>query len=305
MMLTTDGNGTTTPTPIAARLAAAPISWGVCEAENWGYQLPPERVFQEMKDLGIRATEFGPTGFLPVDPQPRAEMLQRFGLSAIGGFFPVVLHQESTDPLPAIGRELDAFEASGATVLVLSADSGTGSYDERHELTTEQWKTFGRNLEETVRRAADRGILAVLHPHVGTMIESDTAVERLLNDTSAQICLDTGHLLIGGTDPLALVRRYASRVGHAHLKDVNAELAGQVGRGELGFTDGVKAGTFVPLGAGDCGIADIVAELRAVEYSGWYVMEQDTILVREPEGDGPAGDVRASVDFLLALDAGA
>lgn len=288
-------------TSIASQLAAAPISWGVCEAADWGYQLPPERVLQDMSDLGIKATEFGPLGFLPIQPRPRAEMLKHFGLSAIGGFFPSVLHLQGNDPLPAIERELDAFEATGATVLVLSADSGAVSYDEKQEMTGQQWKTFGRNLDEAVRRAADRGIMAVLHPHVGTMIESAAAVERLLHDTSADICLDTGHLLIGGTDPLELVRRSASRVGHAHLKDVNATLAGQVGCGGLGFTDGVKAGMFVPLGQGDCGIADIVAELRAVNYTGWYVMEQDAILTGEPVGEGPVRDIRASVEFLLGL----
>ncbi|QHK22677.1 TIM barrel protein (plasmid) [Pseudarthrobacter psychrotolerans] len=119
--------------------------------------------------------------------------------------------------------------------------------------------------------------------------------------STPDICLDTGHLQIGGTDPLELVREFASRVGHAHLKDVNADLAGQVGRGECGFTDGVKAGMFVPLGQGDCRIAEIVAELQTVKYAGWYVMEQDTILSAEPEGEGPAGDVRASADFLLGL----
>lgn len=286
---------------IASQLAAAPISWGVCEAENWGHQLAPERVLEDMRSLGIRATEFGPLGFLPVDPKPRAEMLQRFDLTAIGGFFPSVLHQEAVDPMPSIERELDAFEAAGATVLVLSADSGATSYDEKQELTDAQWKVLGRHLGEAVRRAADRGIRAVVHPHMGTMIESAGAVERLLHDTDADLCLDTGHLLIGGTDPLALTRRFAARVGHAHLKDVDADLAGQVGRGERGFTDGVKAGIFVPLGQGDCGIAEIVAELQAVGYAGWYVMEQDAILDAEPEGEGPLRDVRASVDFLLSL----
>ncbi|WP_343319401.1 sugar phosphate isomerase/epimerase [Arthrobacter sp. TMP15] len=285
---------------LANQLAAAPISWGVCEAADWGYQLPPERVLADMQNLGIKATEFGPLGFLPVAPAPRAAMLQSYGLGAIGGFFPSVLHQEGNDPLPAIERELDAFEASGATVLVLSADSGAVSYDAKQELTPAQWKTLGANLDEAVRRAGERGITAVLHPHVGTMIESATAVERLLNDTGANICLDTGHLLIGGTDPLELVRNYASRVGHAHLKDVNAELAGQVGRGELGFTAGVKAGMFVPLGQGDCRIAEIVAALVAVKYQGWYVLEQDAILSQAPEGEGPMADVRRSVDFLLA-----
>ncbi|MHA7306039.1 sugar phosphate isomerase/epimerase family protein [Arthrobacter sp. TMN-49] len=286
---------------IASQIAAAPISWGVCEAENWGHQLPAERVLQEMKELGIRATEFGPVGFLPVEPRPRAEVLRRFGLTAIGGFFPSVLHQEGNDPLPAIERELDAFEAAGATVLVLSADSGAVSYDEKQEMTEQQWATLSSNLAEAVRRAADRGIQAVLHPHVGTMIESAYAVDRLLNATEANICLDTGHLLIGGTDPLALVRKFAARVGHAHLKDVKVDLAGQVGRGELGFTDGVKAGMFVPLGQGDCGIAEIVATLKAVDYTGWYVMEQDAILTEAPQGAGPALDVRTSIDFLLSL----
>ncbi|WP_434617858.1 sugar phosphate isomerase/epimerase family protein [Arthrobacter sp. A5] len=286
---------------LAGQLAAAPISWGVCEAENWGCQLPPERVLQDMKDLGISATEFGPTGFLPVEPKPRAEMLRRYGLTAIGGFFPSVLHQDGNDPLPAIERELAAFEAAGATVLVLSADSGAASYDEKQEMTAQQWKTFGRNLDEAVRRAADRGITAVLHPHVGTMVESAAAVDQLLNSTAANICLDTGHLLIGGTNPLDLVRRFAARVGHAHLKDVKADLAGRVGRGELGFTDGVKAGMFVPLGQGDCGIAELVAGLQAVDYAGWYVMEQDVILTAAPEGQGPLRSIRESRDFLLGL----
>ena len=41
---------------LAARLAGAPISWGVCEVPGWGRMLPPERVFAEMAELGLRAT---------------------------------------------------------------------------------------------------------------------------------------------------------------------------------------------------------------------------------------------------------
>ncbi|MFI7494431.1 TIM barrel protein [Kocuria sp. M4R2S49] len=283
------------------RLAAAPISWGVCEAEGWGYQLTPEQVLTEMAELGISATEFGPVGFLPVDPQDRAQALRDYGLRAVGGFLPVVLHDQNHDPMPAVEAELEAFKAAGAQVLVLSADTGAVSYDDKQQMDDQQWAVFGTNLERVVRRAAELRITAVLHPHVGTMIESAAAVERVLEETSVDLCLDTGHLLIGGTNPLELVRQHASRIGHVHLKDVDAEMAGQVGRGELEFTAGVRQGMFVPLGAGDCRIAEIVTELEAVDYPGWYVLEQDTRLSGPPHGVGPMADVRASAQFLQAL----
>jgi inosose dehydratase len=283
------------------RLAAAPISWGVCEVEGWGYQLDPERVLGEIAELGIAATEFGPLGFLPVDPQDRAQTLRRYGLNAVGGFLPVILHDQDHDPMPAVEAELEAFEAAGAQVLVLSADTGAVSYDQKQQMDDQQWTVFADNLDKIVTRAAERGITAVMHPHVGTMIESATAVERLLEETSADLCLDTGHLLIGGTDPLELARRHASRIGHVHLKDVDAELAAQVREGRLEFTTGVRQGMFVPLGAGDCGIAEIVAELEAADYQGWYVLEQDIMLPGPPHGPGPMAYVQASADFLQAL----
>lgn len=87
-----------------ARIAAAPISWGVIEVPNWGVQLDRERVLSEMTGLGVSATEFGPEGFLPDSPTERARVLADAGLQAVGGFFPVVLHDAAQDPLPAIRR---------------------------------------------------------------------------------------------------------------------------------------------------------------------------------------------------------
>lgn len=288
-------------TNIADQLAAAPISWGVCEASDWGVQLSPERVLEDMRELGIKATEFGPLGFLPADPGPRAEYLAGYGMKAVGGFLPVVLHDASVDPMQLVDAELEAFVAAGASVLVLAADAGTGDYEAHHEMDEAQWGIFAANLQKVVDRADARGILAVLHPHVGTMIESAASVSRLLETTTAQICLDTGHLLVGGTNPLQLVRKHADRVGIAHLKDVRSEVAAQVESGDLGFVQAVKQGMFVPLGQGDCEIGEIVNLLRGSGYTGWYVMEQDAVLGSAAEGDAAKGNVRASIDFLLAL----
>ena len=136
------------------------------------------------------------------------------------------------------------------------------------------------------------------------MIETASDVNRVLNDTAANLCLDTGHLLIGGTDPGQLAREYASRIGHTHLKDVRKAVAERVQNGEISYTDGVKAGMYVPLGQGDAGIADIVLHLLEAGYGGWFTMEQDTILDSAPAGEGPVRDVRQSVAFLRDLEAG-
>lgn len=283
------------------KIAGAPISWGVCEVPGWGYQLEPDRVLAEMKGLGLTAAEFGPQGWLPIPPAERAAALADAGLKAVGAFVPVVLHDPAIDPVPDVDAELDSFEAAGGDVLVIAAASGQDGYDARPVLTEEQWQLLYANLERVADAARARGIKPSLHPHVGTMVETSDDVTRVLANTTVPLCLDTGHLLIGGTDPAALVHEFASRVNHVHAKDVKKELAAKVQSGELSYTDAVREGIYVPLGQGDVDLASIIADLNAAGFDGWYVLEQDTILAGEPEGDGPQADVRESLGYLQGL----
>jgi inosose dehydratase len=286
---------------IMDRVAGAPISWGVCEVPGWGYQLTAEQVLPQMVEIGLAATEFGPEGFLPADPAARAETLASHGLAAVGGFVPVVLHDPDREPLPEIDRELDGFVAAGAGTIVLAAVSGLAGYDTRPALDAAGWRTLLGNLDRVAEHARQRGVHPVLHPHVGTMVESREEVARVLHGSSIPLCLDTGHLLIGGTDPVELAKAAPDRIAHAHLKDVNADLAWRVRAGEITYTDAVRRGMYRPLGAGDIDIAAIIRVLEANGYPGWYTMEQDTILTGQPEGDGPAADVRASVAYVRDL----
>lgn len=288
---------------INERIAGAPISWGVCEVPGWGYQLDLDTVLRQMRGAGLSATEFGPDGFLPEDPGLKAATLAGHGLKAVGGFVPVVLHEAGHDPFPETDRALDGFVAAGADVMVLAAATGLDGYDERPELGESAWKTLFANLDRIAERAAGRGVRACLHPHVGTMIETGDDVARLLDGASIPLCLDTGHLLVGGTDPAWLARQVPDRIVHTHLKDVDAAMAGRVRAGELTYTEAVRAGMYRPLGTGDAGIADIVRTLEGHGYQGWYVMEQDTVLDGPPAGpgEGPLADVEASVAFLRSL----
>ena len=127
----------------------------------------------------------------------------------------------------------------------------------------------------------------MLHPHVGTMIENTAEVQRVLDGSSIELCLDTGHLLIGGTDPAELTRQAPERVAHVHFKDVDASKAKHVQDGRWTYTEGVTRGMYRPLGTGDVDVAAIVEHLTKRGYDGWYTLEQDTILEDKPTGEGP------------------
>ena len=124
----------------------------------------------------------------------------------------------------------------------------------------------------------------------------------MLDESGVGVCLDTGHLALGGSDSLELARAYPGRFNHVHLKDVDAGLAARLRAGEFDLVDGVRLGIFRPLGAGDAPVREVVATLEQAGYGGWYVLEQDTALA----DGGPEAtrrlldDVRRSVDYLRA-----
>ena len=139
-----------------------------------------------------------------------------------------------------------------------------------------------------------------LHPHVGTHVETEAEVDRFLADSDLDICIDTGHLLIGGTDPVAFVRDHGDRIVHAHLKDVDTTIAPSLRSGELSLLSATRQGLFVPLGRGDAGIASVLDALARHGYDGWLVLEQDTAITGEepPVGREPIVDVSESIAFL-------
>lgn len=289
---------------VRSRVAGAPISWGVCEVPDWGHQMGRDRVLTEMRDVGLVATEFGPDGFLPGPAAERVQLLASYGLAAVGGFLPAVLHDPARDLVAELDATLAAFSAASAGTLVLAADTGRTGYDHRVELDDADWQTLCGNLDVIARAASDRGITTALHPHVGTVVERREDVERVLDGSSVPLCLDTGHLLIGGTDPAVLAADVPDRIAHTHLKDVDSSYADRVRAGELSYSAAVRSGMYRPLGQGDVDIAGIVRGLEATGYQGWYVMEQDRVLEAEPgSGAGPLADVRAGLAYLDGLAA--
>nr|WP_307817357.1 TIM barrel protein [Nocardia acididurans] len=256
-----------------------------------------------MAALGIAATEFGPPGYLPEDADELRTLLTAHGIAPVGGFLALPLHRDQTAVVDSARKTFERFRAAGAEVVVLAAATGLDGYDTRPELGDDEWRTLIDTVAALDRVGREYGLRVTVHPHVGTHIEAEAEVERFLADSDVPLCLDTGHLLIGGTDPVLLARKYADRIGHIHLKDVRRSLAEEVRGGRVDYSEAVRRGLYVPLGDGDVDIAALVGAVDAAGYRGWYVIEQDTALNPGDTADGPTGHAERSVRHLSEIGA--
>jgi inosose dehydratase len=265
--------------------------------------LPPERVLSEMASLGLSATEMGPVGYLPRDAEQVRALLAAHGLGLVGAFVPLVLHERSLDQARAVLEELMPLMISLDGEVLVAAAVTDADWSPRVPLEDADWRRVGENLEAVSELASDSGLRLALHPHVGTLVETAEDIDAVLAHGEVDWCLDTGHLAIGGADPVEFVRAHAERIVHVHLKDVDMELAERVRSGELSLVEATRLGLFRPLGDGDASIDEVVGELDRRGYERWLVLEQDTTLTGEepPVGRGPVLDVRRSIDYLATL----
>ena len=124
-------------------------------------------------------------------------------------------------------------------------------------------------LAEPLRLAEDLGVQLLLEPH-GPVTASLALTERVLDacDSPALgLNLDTGNLWLGGGDPVAYIRKFGSKIEHVHWKDMPKEMEGQ--RGKI-FGCGMAT---IALGEGIVGIAEVLAALRAIGFTGHTTLE--------------------------------
>lgn len=290
--------------PFGPRLAAAPISWGVCEVPGWGVQLPAQRVLGEMHAVGFGATEAGAAGYLPEHGRELARLLSAHGLALVGGFVPVVLHERAAQPA-ALAHVLDQatrFAAAGGTVLVSAVVTDAG-WSPRIPLDSDAWVRVADGLDRIDEICGEHGLTHALHPHVGTLVETGDDLARVIDVSAVRLCLDTGHFAIGEIDGEALVRADPGRVAHVHLKDVREDVAVALRAGETSLVEATRRGLFVPLGDGDAPVREVVDALEAARYTGWYVLEQDTTIDGPEDAGRPVADLRRTLGFLETLRA--
>jgi inosose dehydratase len=285
-------------------LANAPVSWGV----EHGFEPPIAYgpMLDELRRAGYDGTELGPYGYMPTEPDALSRELDRRSLRLVSAFVPIELKTPNA-PLDELEEVTRLLGDLGSTHVVL-ADAlwpertrvaGRAAGGEA-SLTEGEWAFVEANVARAAEIADRRGLRPVLHHHVGTYIETPDEVTRMLDRTTVGLCLDTGHYVYGGGDPLAAVRGFGSRIDYLHLKDVDPRKLERVRREKLDFAGGVAAGVFCPLGQGCVPFAEIFEELGALDFDGWAVVEQDV----DPAGgtgSDPLEAARCSREFLRSL----
>jgi inosose dehydratase len=263
--------------------------------------LPTPRVLREMSGLGMPATELGAPGFLPTSPEDVRATLDEYDMSLIGGFTPLVLHNpEFREASIAEARRVaDLFQRAGATEFI-SAIVFDPDWSVPTPLNADERKHLMEMFAIVDEICAEYGLDQVMHSHVQTVVETKDDIDMVLNGCDVNFCLDTGHMAIGGQDPVEFARSAFDRVGHVHLKDVNLSLVPPVLAREKSLMAATQEGLFTPLGQGDVDIAGVVRELESRGYDGWYVIEQDTAITDglPAEGEGPMAQVVTSLDYL-------
>jgi inosose dehydratase len=279
---------------VSLRLASAPVTWGVWERTVDREDLaPPELLLEHVRSIGYRAIELGPAGYFGSDAESVRRVLDAFGLELVGAFVALRLTDgEAFEPdLQELARVL-AILAPWPEAVALLADAGTperfaaAGQPAALRRTALNGGAFDRAAEQLARAAelcAEAGVTAALHPEVGSYAESPEEVERFLARVDEEllgVCLDTGHTLIGGGDPLELATAWSARLRHVHLKDVSGPLLERLRAGAVDVERAWEEGLFCPFGEGEVDLDALLALPQLVSFPGWTVLEQDRIAVR-------------------------
>lgn len=283
--------------------ANAPVSWGIMEVEGWSPPLDYTEFLDELRKAGYQGTELGPYGYMPPDAEELGGQLKRRSLALISAFVPLQLKDIEPDlePVEAVGRllsDLGAHHLVLADALWPEREAVAGRVPETSvRLTDREWEIVARNTRAACEVAGELGLRCVFHHHAGTYIETPEEVSRLLAMTDVGLCLDTGHYVYGGGDPVEAVKLFGKRVGYLHFKDVDPGRLKYARERRLGFLDGVRAGVFCELGKGCVRFQELLAELDRIGYDGWAVVEQDV----DPSGNSarkPFDSAVASREYL-------
>ena len=274
----------------SVRLATAPVSWGIWEQTIHRRDLvPPRPLLETVTAMGYRALETGPPGYLAPNGASAVELIEPFGVELVATFLPLRLDDEDgfRADLDELDRTAEVLAAAGGGIVLLAdagrparaAVSGRPAEMARHALSGQELDRAGERLDRAAARCAERGLSAALHPHAATYIESPDEVEAILERTSLPLCIDTGHAVVGGGDPLDLVGRHGDRLAHIHLKDVDGAVLERLRAGEIDMDEAWAAGIFCPFGEGVVPLAQFLAEPRVRGLDGYAVLEQDRMAV--------------------------
>ena len=290
---------------MTVRLGTQPIAWANDDLPELGGDTPLEQILSEAKLAGYSGIEKG--GKFPNEPEKLKPIMASHGLQLITGWFSGELYRRSLEAeKEAVRAHLDLLVAMGSPVLVYAETTGTvqGQIDtpveSRPLMPREDMSAYGEKLTRLAEWMEGEGIAMAFHHHMGTMIETEREIDRLMATTGEAVGLlfDTGHLTFAGGDVLGTLRRHGQRVNHFHAKNIRPVVHAQLRNNRWSFLKGVVEGVFTVPGdtQGSVAFREIVAVLGEIGYAGWLVVEAE----QDPARANPLAFAKMGHDELVA-----
>jgi inosose dehydratase len=267
---------------MSVRLGINPITWSNNDVPELGGDIPLETCLAETRQAGFAGTELG--GKFPRSGTALKPLLDGYGLELVSGWYDGrILEKEVEQEFDAILPHLTLLKHCGARHVVY-ADTSRGRHGAIHDpisrrpkLSDEEWKPYGEKITRLSERFAEFGVRMAFHHHMGTIVETDEEIDRLMAVTGEAFGLlyDTGHCSFAGGDPKALLQRHVKKVVHVHCKDVRPDVLRRARAEDMSFISAVMDGIFTVPGDGAQDYPTLLKILSDNGYAGWLVVEAE------------------------------
>ena len=267
---------------MSVRIGISPITWCNDDMPELGRETPLETMLSEIKQAGYDGSEMG--GKFPSDPAKLRPILEQHGLVLVSGWYSGQLLDHTVEQeIEDTASHLNLMAEMGCKVMVYAETTGTVQnkrdvpLSQRPHLADDRWADYGERLTRVAEHFQKRGVQMAFHHHMGTVVETQEEVDRLMEHTGDAVGLlaDSGHITFVGGDPLAQVCRYGSRICHVHCKDVRPAVMADAKNRDRSFLDSVLDGVFTVPGDGSIDYRPILSALKDFGYEGWLVVEAE------------------------------
>ena len=286
------------------RIGINPLTWTNDDLPALGEQNSLETCLKEAKQAGYEGVELGRK--FPRDAKLLGPILEPHGLHLVSGWYSArLLERPAEDEIKAMRAHATLLKALGAKVMVFCEVSRCVHGDrkiplsKRPKLAQAEWKQFGQRLDQVAEHMQKQfGLKMAYHHHMGTVIQSEDEVDRMMDSTkNVGLLLDSGHLTFAGGDPMRALKRHARRIVHVHCKDIRKDKLAAARKQDMSFLDAVLGDVFAVPGDGSIDFAPLLEGLAKAGYHGWLVVEAD----QDPAKAHPLTHARIGHDCLRPL----
>ena len=285
------------------RIGINPLTWTNDDLPELGEENSLEKCLTEAKLAGYEGVELGRK--FPRDAAVLGPILKKFQLSLVSGWYSArLLERPVEEEIKAMQPHLTLLKTLGAKSMVFCEVSRCVHGDrkvplsKRPRLAEDEWQPFCERLDAVAIYLEKHGMKMAYHHHMGTVIQAEGEVDRMIDATrSVGLLLDTGHLTFAGGDPLRALKRHAKRIVHVHCKDIRKDQLAQARKNDWSFLDAVVGDVFAVPGDGSIDFEPVLRELAKHQYSGWLVVEAD----QDPAKAHPLSHARIGHDCLRPL----